>query len=164
MSKKVSFSSDVKTFDGQSDHHLLKYAKLCVDYFDNKVKTPKDILSVVQDRHLLDVFIKEALVTKGKLEKIKDIESQMEKEERLQMIQKNLDEYDPFWDTPIWRMRSDKHKKIKVPILRMGCRDKNLSHCLEYQHLKWFMGFIQLLHNTDQILFWREISNKDVIA
>ena len=164
MSKKVTFSSDVKTFDGQSDHHLLKYAKLCVDYFDNKVKTPKDILSVVQDRHLLDVFIKEALVTKGKLEKIKDIESQMEKEERLQMIQKNLDEYDPFWDTPIWRMRSDKHKKIKVPILRMGCRDKNLSHCLEYQHLKWFMGFIQLLHNTDQILFWREISNKDVIA
>jgi len=157
MSKKVTFSSDVKTFDGHSDHHLLKYAKLCIGYFDEKVKTPRDVISVIgKDRHLLDVCIKEALLTKGKLEQIKQIESQIEKEERLQMIQKDLNEYDYFWDTPIWRMKADKHKKIKVPILRIGCRDKNLSQCLEYQHLKWFMGFIQLLHNTDEILFWQE--------
>jgi len=156
MSKKVTFSSDVKTFDGHSDHNLLKYATLCIGYFNNKVKTPKDVMSVVQDRHLLDVFIKEALIAKGKLEKIKEIESLMEKEERLIMIQKDLNDYDPFWDTPIWRMKADKHKKIKVPILRIGCRDKNLSQCLEHQHLKWLIGFIQLLHNTDEILFWRE--------
>jgi hypothetical protein len=162
MSKKVTFSSDSKTFDGQSKT-LVKYAKLCISYFDGKIKTVNDILSVVgEDRGLLDLFIKEALITKRKLEKIKEIKNHIEKDrqERIQMIQKDLDmkEYDPYWDAPIWRMRADRYKaRIKVPILRMGCRDLKLSRCLDYQHLKWFIGFISLLHETDENLFLKEM-------
>jgi len=160
MSKKVTFAPDTKTFDGNSEI-LSKYGTLCIGFFNKKIKNIDDVISILgKDRKLLNKCIVESIFIREKLENLNKmnftVETEEQRVERMLIIQKDIDNFDPFWDKPVWIMKANKYNKRKVPILRSGCRDSKISCYLEYKHLPNFIEFMRLLNNTDKFLFSEE--------
>ena len=164
--KRVSFSNDVKEYDGSSDFNN-KFVKLCKIHFNSQgFGSSFDIINFIYNHDLQSSFVEKCLeelnITKKKLleleknEKFEYISSIITKSNALSQFISNTrryteedqDEYFRYWNNEFWTVRStmvnDGAKKIGL--VRKGSRD--CSMCLGVVHLPKLEALIQLLDDT----------------
>jgi hypothetical protein len=138
--KKVTFNNITKVNDGTS-YRCKLYYMLIKDYFNNKVKSPNDIVSkyIENDRQLLAYFFIQVIISLMKLRIIeKNISKTKFKLTNIVVLTKDNDEEEAQlllkWDTILLKMIAFKkcYKEPSIGILRHGSRD--------------FIGSLSILH------------------
>lgn len=68
--KKISFSNDVKKYDGSSYKNIV-YSEIISDLLNLKINTKNDILNKTKNNNLIYYFLIETYNVKNKLEELK---------------------------------------------------------------------------------------------
>ena len=164
--KRVSFSNDVKEYDGSSEFNT-KFAKLCKIHFNCQgFVSSFDIINFIYNHDLQSSFsfvekcLEELNIAKKKLlelekkEKFEYISSIITKSNALSQFinnryaEEDQDEYFRYWNNEFWTVRSTmvNNGAKKIGLVRKGSRD--CSMCLGVVHLPKLEALIQLLDDT----------------
>jgi hypothetical protein len=148
--KRVTFSAECKEYDGFKTRHNFLYAAICIAFFNGNLRTKEDVLRCCEDdRDFIDFCLREAIITKGKLDELK----KREKEYQMEFKKIGLLESDPMWDTPFFIESARRKTRPGVPIIRVGCSNRIANFKFHVEHLQQMCDFIRLLHRADEHLF-----------